>query len=179
MKSKAPLRSLAVALLLLITAACQDHHYVPYDADDPLDPAAFGKGLEDEARINGSDPAPTTSAADGAGLIASGRIILTPGAEKLAQPGWTLYIIARSAAGGPPMAAKRIAAPHFPLSFTLTVADAMMGPPEQGATFIVTARLDADGDPMTKGESDLVGRAAKEESLGAEGVTVTLAPAGS
>lgn len=63
-----------------------------------------------------------------------------------------LYIIARPAGaqGGPPLAVKRIVAPAFPVSFSLGPGDVMI----QGTAFEgplnLTARLDRDGDPLTR-----------------------------
>ena len=63
-----------------------------------------------------------------------------------------LYIVARPAGaqGGPPLAVKRIVAPAFPVSFSLGPGDIMI----QGTAFEgplnLTARLDRDGDPLTR-----------------------------
>lgn len=57
---------------------------------------------------------------------------------------------------GPPLAARRLPAGPFPLSFTLTEADRPMdlGPiPDQ---LQLKVALDVDGDPMAKSEGDLV-----------------------
>jgi len=66
-----------------------------------------------------------------------------------------LYIIARAAgqAAGPPAAVKRIANPTFPLDLDLSTADSMMGQPLP-ANIRIEARLDSDGDAMTKNPSD-------------------------
>jgi len=66
-----------------------------------------------------------------------------------------LYIIARAAGqtAGPPAAVKRIANPTFPLDVDLSAADSMMGQPLP-ATIRIEARLDSDGDAMTKNPSD-------------------------
>ena len=66
-----------------------------------------------------------------------------------------LFIIVRNSGetAGPPAAAKRINAPIFPLELDLTSADSMMGQPLP-ATVRIEARLDSDGDAMTKNPSD-------------------------
>ncbi|MGH7832501.1 MAG: cytochrome c-type biogenesis protein CcmH [Candidatus Binatia bacterium] len=70
-----------------------------------------------------------------------------------------LFIIARSggAAGGPPLAVKKIERPVFPLTYTLGQEDVMMqGMPLSGKVAI-SVRLDADGNAMTRQPGDLIG----------------------
>jgi tetratricopeptide (TPR) repeat protein len=71
------------------------------------------------------------------------------------SPNAVLFIIARAAGqtAGPPAAVKRIASPTFPLEIDLSAADSMMGQPLP-ATMRIEARLDSDGDAMTKNPSD-------------------------
>ena len=78
------------------------------------------------------------------------------------------------ATGGPPLAVQRIPSPSFPMSFAIGPADAMMagGPFPERVT--VEARLDADGNAMTEGPSDVSARA--EVAPGANGVELTLGP---
>jgi cytochrome c-type biogenesis protein CcmH len=64
-----------------------------------------------------------------------------------------VFVIARNPAGGPPLAVKRVVATTFPLTVDLTAADSMMGQPLP-ATFRLEARLDTDGDPMTRPATD-------------------------
>jgi tetratricopeptide (TPR) repeat protein len=81
-----------------------------------------------------------------------------------------VFVIARNASGGPPVAVKRVIAGSFPINVELTSADSMMGqslPP----TFRLEARLDADGDPLTKPPTD---PAAMQDGV-APGATVRLA----
>lgn len=67
----------------------------------------------------------------------------------------TLYIMAREAgvAAGPPVAVERIVPGKFPLSFTVGASNSMMGqglPPRAR----IEARLDFDGDAMTRETTD-------------------------
>jgi len=59
---------------------------------------------------------------------------------------------------GPPLAAKRLAAGSFPMPFEIGAADSMSGEtlPDD---LLVEARIDADGDPMTRPPADPYGRA--------------------
>ena len=66
-----------------------------------------------------------------------------------------VFVIARNPAGGPPVAVKRVLAISFPFDVELTSADSMMGQ-SFPASFRLEARLDADGDPLTKPPTDPV-----------------------
>jgi cytochrome c-type biogenesis protein CcmH len=70
-----------------------------------------------------------------------------------------LFIIARSggAAGGPPVAVKKIERPVFPLTYTLGPEDVMMKGMPLSGKITISVRLDADGDAMTRQPGDLVG----------------------
>jgi len=71
------------------------------------------------------------------------------------SPNAVLFIIARASGetAGPPAAVKRIGNPTFPLELDLSAADSMMGQPLP-ASVTIEARLDSDGDAMTKNASD-------------------------
>ncbi len=94
-----------------------------------------------------ASPTPTP-AASGPGVRVT--LDLDPGAR---QRSGIVFVIARSASGGPPVAVKRVIANSFPLNVELTSADSMMGQ-SLPATFRIEARLDADGDPLTKPPTD-------------------------
>ena len=64
-----------------------------------------------------------------------------------------VYVIARGAEAGHPVAVRRIDAPGFPLSLELSANDAMMGQ-ALPAHMRIEARLDADGDAGTTGATD-------------------------
>src|SRR3954454_7570526 len=89
------------------------------------------------------------------------------------SPNAVLFIIARAAAqsAAPPAAVKRIAAPTFPLDIDLSAADSMMGQPLP-ANVRIEARLDSDGDAMTKNPSD---PHAIQDGVATNGTKVSLA----
>jgi tetratricopeptide (TPR) repeat protein len=88
-----------------------------------------------------------------AGAAAGGvRVTLDLDASAKQRTG-IVFVIARNPAGGPPVAVKRVVATSFPMNVEITAADSMMGQ-QLPASFRVEARLDADGDPMTKPGSD-------------------------
>ena len=84
--------------------------------------------------------------------ILSGEI--TANSETM-LPNGVLFVIARRAkeGGGPPVAVSRIASPHFPMPFTLGKGDMVMGG-EWPEEVWLEARLDHDGNAMTKSDED-------------------------
>lgn len=108
-----------------------------------------------------------------AGEAISGRIQLQEGAEH--PPGGVLFVIVRSGAGGPPLAVKRLAPGPFPMDFAVGAGDVMI----QGRPFAgpmqLSARLDADGDPLTRGAQDLSATHSAPIQPGSSGIKLLLA----
>ena len=104
----------------------------------------------------GSEPAAASAASPAAAPVSgpSVHLTLTLAAAK-PSPNAVLFIIARASGetAGPPAAVKRIGNPTFPLELDLSAADSMMGQPLP-ASVTIEARLDSDGDAMTKNASD-------------------------
>lgn len=122
--------------------------------------------------VGGGGAAP--AAGDEAAPI-SGTVALAPEFERKAPPGAILFIIARGAqGGGPPLAVKRIESPRFPLEFSLGPGDRMI----QSMPFVgpiqLSARLDADGNAMTREPGDLQGQAPGSFEPGATGIAITI-----
>jgi tetratricopeptide (TPR) repeat protein len=71
-----------------------------------------------------------------------------------------IYVIARATGvtAGPPAAVKRMPLSTFPLTFDVSSADSMMGQPLPPKIHL-EARIDSDGDAMTKSPSDPVAAA--------------------
>lgn len=99
-------------------------------------------------------PAPAAAPAeDGAVKLV---VDLAPEAKGKVPAGATLFVYARPAGvtAGPPIAAKRIpVSGTFPIELTLGPSDSMMGQPFPTPAMI-EARLDADGNAMTRDPSD-------------------------
>ena len=75
---------------------------------------------------------------------------------------------------GPPLAVRRIPSPSLPLEFEIGPQHAMIeGMPFTG-DIALTARLDADGDAMTRRPGDLGGAADAPVAPGASGVVLVL-----
>jgi hypothetical protein len=69
-----------------------------------------------------------------------------------------VFVLARQegVSAGPPVAVKRLQADSFPMTFVMTAADSMMGQPLP-AKMRIEARLDADGDVVTKNPGEPFG----------------------
>ncbi len=85
----------------------------------------------------------------------AGTLELSPASGASIVPGAVVFITVRSAGvtGGPPVAAKRLPVTGFPMSFTLSPADSMMGQ-ELPQRLRIEARIDTDGDAATRGENE-------------------------
>ncbi len=121
----------------------------PAPAVPPNHPALPAPGAESaSAESAPSAPAPVSGA--------SIHLTLTLAGAK-PSPNAVLFVIARAAgqSAGPPAAVKRIGSPTFPLELDLSSADSMMGPGQPLPPAVrIEARLDSDGDAMTKNPSD-------------------------
>ncbi|HEY0723687.1 MAG TPA: tetratricopeptide repeat protein [Pyrinomonadaceae bacterium] len=112
-----------------------------------------------------------------AGQTISGTITIDAKLKPNLDPNAALFIIARpaGAAGGPPLAVKKIDKPTFPLRYSLGQENVMMqGTPFSGKINI-TVRLDKDGNPTTRGGGDLTGEYKKNPAeVGVKNVDVIL-----
>lgn len=94
------------------------------------------------------------------------------------KPTDVLFIMARESQGGGLagrlVAVQRLGAATYPMRYEVSAKDVMVpGIPFHGP-FIVTARLDRDGDPMTRGEDDLYATMPTPVMAGQEGVHLVL-----
>ncbi len=103
-----------------------------------------------------------------------GTVRLADGVE---DPGeGVLFIIVRNTATGPPLASLRLPVGEFPLEFEIGPANVMIpGRPFEGALSL-SARIDRDGNPMTRQPEDLVGDVSGTVEPGASGLEIALAP---
>jgi hypothetical protein len=172
----------AVALL----AAC-DRNLAPFDpAEQPRQPdlsKIFPAGAEDApsapepslelppppAAMRGAPPPAAES-----GEPIRGTLRLAPELEGAQPSGAVLFLIARTATAGPPLAVKRIETPRFPLDFEIGPADRMLASVPFAGNVLLTARLDADGNATSRTPGDLQGAADQPVSPGASGVEIVL-----
>lgn len=120
-------------------------------------------------------PAPPPAATAGGGEAVTGTITLGEGFDRKVPVGAILFLIARSAqGGGPPLAVKRIADPKFPLDFSLGPDDRMIQQLPFVGPLQLSARLDADGNAMTRAPGDLQGQADATAQPGDSGIAIVI-----
>jgi tetratricopeptide (TPR) repeat protein len=111
------------------------------------------------------------------GMQIQGTIDIDPRLKAMADSQAVLFIIVRTAnsAAGPPLAVKKIDRPAFPLSYSLGPENVMLqGTPFSGKVFI-SARLDKDGNPMTRETGNIAGEYKKNPvEVGSNKVDVVL-----
>lgn len=149
------------------------------DLGEALQPGASGVELV----LSADGSAPSTRAGDGrdAGDAGGGAGSIS-GILRLAQgaPGGaagTVFVIARSPAGGPPVAVRRLSVVSFPVSFEIGPEHVMIPGSSFSGKLRLSARLDEDGDALSRGPGDLSGEAGSLLEPGARGVELVLAPA--
>jgi hypothetical protein len=88
----------------------------------------------------------------------------------------SLFVIARlvGVAAGPPLAVLRIPAPRFPVSFEIGPGNVMIPSMRFQGEIQITARLDSDGNAITKLPGDLSGAARSSHVPGTSGVDILL-----
>lgn len=117
----------------------------------------------------GAAPAP-----GGSGKKVAGVLELDPSLAGQSFSGAIVFVTLREGGfgAGPPLAAKRVPAGSFPMPFEIGAADSMTGQtlPDD---LLVEARIDADGDPITRPPTDPYGRADRV-AAGTKNVKVVL-----
>ncbi len=119
--------------------------------------------------------------APGVGGTLTGKIELDAGMKAKVKAGSVLFIIVRQDAGegqrGMLLAAKKVpvtGADMFPLNYTVGPQDVMMQGTQLGGNVRVEARVDQDGDAISKTPGDVVGALGKAVRVGAKGLDFTL-----
>lgn len=182
----------ATALIVLAGSAC-DRNLEPFDPEESARPPDMGQifpegsqqgpGLRAPkpaaplfASPRGNLPESPARAQEGVeGAAIRGRVSLDPQLEA-SQPGQgVLFVIARSggAAAGPPLAVVRIPSPRFPVEFEMGQGNVMMPGARFEGPIRLKARLDLDGNAMTRTPGDLEG-ALSESVLPGERVEIVL-----
>ena len=108
------------------------------------------------------------------GAAIEGRIELA--AELIPPDAGVLFVIARpqGTQGGPPLAVLRIPDPEFPLEFSIGPENVMIPSLRFEGAISLSARLDADGNAMTRGSDDISSQVEERLAPGAAGVTLVL-----
>jgi hypothetical protein len=184
-------RAAIASLLVVLLAACQDHHFVPMEKADTIKlptgretiplrgfaeaPQAQKQVMAEANRQYSPPPAPVAPPKPGQ-LIAEGSLELGGEQQKRDFTGFSIYVIVRSFnLQGPPIAATRLKTGKFPIKFRVDTNDLMMGvPPATGVKLMVEARMDRDGDPITKEKGDVWGITIDPIALGTKNVRIVL-----
>lgn len=129
------------------------------------------RGAVPPARAEGAAPA----AGSGGGAI-TGEITLAPELAMARPDQGVLFVIARpqGATGGPPLAVLRIPNPDFPLAFSIGPENVMIPTMQFAGAISLSARLDADGNAMTRGAGDISSVVIEGLEPGAAGVELAL-----
>ena len=101
------------------------------------------------------------------------RVTLTAAPSAHLAAGGVIFVIARAegVTSGPPIAVKRLPLGPFPMNVEISSADSMTGQ-QLPSRVRIEARLDSDGDPLTKSATDLT---AVKDGVGVgESISLTL-----
>jgi len=187
-----------IAMILALTLGC-DRNIEPYQPGEeasapdltrifpgPPPSSAENPDLANNSRAPDRTALPpsraegsATSAASGAAPI-EGRVELSSELASAAPAGAILFVIARpqGTTGGPPLAVLRIAAPTFPYAFSIGPGNVMIPSMRFEGEISISARLDADGNAMTRGPEDISSPTLSSLAPGATGVRIVLGDRG-
>lgn len=163
------------ALVLLGTASlsCKKPSEAPRPAALGANPSAPAAAPTPPA-----PPAPSAGTPGAAGPTITGTITLAPARKGDVTPNDVLYLSARRIPDNPKargslIAVKRFSASSFPIEFTLGAGDMMFqnGPFE--GELMLSARVDKDGDPMSRRKGDVFGTVDRVK-VGTAGVAIVL-----
>jgi cytochrome c-type biogenesis protein CcmH len=172
-----------IALLLVVLATACDRNIEPYDPNEKVEkpdlskifPEGAGRAGDAQAMRGAMPPAEAPAApAPANGEPLTGTIRLAAELEGRVPSGAVLFLIARTGAGGPPTAVRRIADPSFPLEFEIGPRDRMIEAMPFEGPFQLTARVDADRNAMTRNPGDLQGEATGSFAPGAEDIEIVI-----
>jgi hypothetical protein len=171
-----PVVVLVLASLLPLGAGCSKKNDGPRPAAIAANPGAASTPPTPVAPVTGPPGAGTSGTPAGGTL--SGRITLASERKGDVTPNDVVYLIARRipdnpTARGSLVAVKRLSASSFPIEFTLGPGDMMFKNGAFEGDLTLAARVDKDGDPMTRRKGDVFGTVTRVK-VGATGVEVKL-----
>jgi hypothetical protein len=107
------------------------------------------------AKTSPSRPAPSSNPAGAAAETIEGTIEVSPALAGQIPPNSVLFLIARSAAPGPPLAVNRMPVPQFPFRFSIGPDDRMIQAMPFAGPITLSVKIDTDGNAMTRTPGDL------------------------
>ena len=154
-------------MVVFITIAGCDRGVERYEAGEKPQSTAVAK----------TSPSPATSSIRPVRPIQEaieGTIEVAPALAGRIPDNAVLFLIARSAATGPPLAVKRIPVPQFPFHFSIGPDDRMIQAMPFKGPIRLSARIDADGNATTRSPGDLQAVSDIPHDPGARGVTLLI-----
>ena len=120
--------------------------------------AKWAEHLDQISVVSPDDALPQLAAQTAEPGAITGTLSLAPDLAGRVPEGGTLFIIARrGAGGGPPLAVRRIPSPRFPLEFSIGPENVMIPGVVFEGDILLSARVDGDGNAMTRNPGDLQG----------------------
>lgn len=174
---------LAVLVVLAAAPGC-NRNIEPYDPNEKVETPdlskIFPEGAErsgDAQALRGAMPGPEAAAparAPRSGEPLTGTIRIADSLARRVPNGAVLFLIARTGAGCPPTAVRRIEGPSFPLEFEIGPDDRMIDAMPFDGPFSLVVRIDADRNAMTRNPGDLQGEAQGSFAPGASGIEIVI-----
>ena len=126
-------------------------------------------------------PAPEPAAAEAKpdpNAVITGDIVLAPSVKAAVKSGDPIYLVARRISDNPTargslVAVKKFTADKFPIPFSLGPEDMMFKNGAFDGDLTLSARVDKDGDPMTRKKGDVIATLPKVH-VGSRGVKLSL-----
>jgi cytochrome c-type biogenesis protein CcmH len=137
-------------------------------------PAAATGAISAAIEMERATRAPPAVATEATSEAIEGTLEVAPNLVGRIPPGAVLYVVARTAQGGPPLAVVRVASPRFPMRFSIGPDDRMNQSMPFAGEMLITARVDTDGNAMTRSPGDLQGASATPNAPGDRGVTLLI-----
>jgi hypothetical protein len=166
----------SASALLTGAAGCSKKDSAPRAAG--LAPTAVAPGTSPPPGAAAPAAAPATGGGNTGAQTITGLITLAPARKADVTPTDVVYLVARRVADNPGargslVAVKRFTASSFPIEFSLSQADMMFKNGAFEGELTLAARVDKDGDPITRKKGDVFGTVDRVK-VGAAGVEVKL-----
>lgn len=166
----------SASTLLTGAAGCSKKDSAPRAAG--LSPTPVPPGTPPPASAPSAAPAPAPGGGAAGAQTITGMITLAPARKADVTPTDVVYLVARRVADNPGargslVAVKRFTASSFPIEFSLSQADMMFKNGAFEGDLTLAARVDKDGDPITRKKGDVFGTVDRVK-VGATGVEVKL-----
>lgn len=174
-----------LGVVMLLVGCKQDSGLLPVDNKDnapaaqaqpqaqPMAQGTLPAGHPPIGDMPAGHPAVEGATAGDGGPTVSGIIDVEPALAKQVKAGDVIFVIARTAAGQMAAVQKLTAPDKFPVTFTLTGNGPMAMGPLSGSIKI-SARVDKDGDAMSKNPGDVIGEVPELVNVPSQNVKLLL-----